>query len=322
MPIRNEAKFITRSLGAVLSQSYPKQRMEVIIADGLSSDNTIDIIREMHTDVLVIIIDNTGIKQASGLNLAIQRATGDVIVRVDGHTIVAPDYIEECVRALEETGAANVGGPMKPIGETLMGRAIASAGKSPFAVPTPFHISDKPQFTDTVYMGAWRRKTFEQIGFYNTEMPSNEDYELNHRIIKRGGKIYLTPRIKSEYFGRQTLGSLARQYFNYGIGKVRMLSLYPESLKLRQVVAPTFVLYLVIGSVLSWLHPLLLAVWGAGVLAYMTLNLFFAFRQSVADHTSLWRISFAFLTIHLSWGTGFLVALGKNLYRSLTNLRS
>lgn len=315
MPVRNEAKFIKRSLGAVLHQTYPHERIEVIIADGQSTDNTREIIRQISTDVRVIIIDNPRIRQAPGLNLAIQHAGGSIIVRVDGHTIIAPDYVQECVRALKETGAANVGGPMVPVGDTLMGKAIASAGRSPFAVPTAFHVSDKAQFTDTVYMGAWMRQIFEQVGLYNEEMLTNEDYELNHRIVKHGSKIYLTPHIKSLYYGRQTLSALARQYFHYGVGKTHTLSLHPESLKPRHLVAPLFVLFIVIGGALSWLHPLLAMGWAAGMLSYATLNLLFTFRQAVKDSASMWRISVAFLTIHLTWGSGFLYGVGSKAVR-------
>lgn len=314
MPIRNEARFIKRSLGAVLSQSYPKERIEVIIADGLSTDNTREIIRQMPTEIPVTIIENPLIKQAPGLNLAIQHAKGEIIVRVDGHTIIASDYVQECVRALTETQAANVGGPMRPIGDTVMGKAIASAGKSPFAVPTAFHVSDKAQFTDTVYMGAWRQEIFTHVGLFNEDMIPNEDYELNYRIIKQGGQIYLTPRIRSEYFGRQTLPALARQYFSYGIGKVRTLMLHPASLKLRHLVAPLFVLFTVGGSALIWLHPLISALWVTVMLLYATLNLAFAIRQAAIDRVSVWRVSLAFLTIHFAWGSGFLFGLGQNLY--------
>jgi succinoglycan biosynthesis protein ExoA len=198
MPIRNEALFIRRSLGAVLVQDYPSDRLEILIADGMSDDGTVDIIRTLSVADRVRIIPNPGKRQAEGLNLAIEQAKGEIIVRVDGHTIIASNYVRECVQVLKETGASNVGGAMDPIGITLMGKTIAAAGKSSFSVPTAFHVSDKPQITDTVYLGAWWREIFDTVGLYNTSVTPNEDYELNYRIRQAGGTIYLTPRIQSQ----------------------------------------------------------------------------------------------------------------------------
>ena len=315
MPIRNEALFITRSLGAVLAQDYPTDKLEILIADGMSDDETLDIIRGLSGAERVRIIANPGKRQAEGLNAAIPQAKGDVIVRVDGHTIIAPNYVRECVQALTETGASNVGGMMDPVGITPVGKAIAAAGKSAFSVPTSFHVSDKPQLTDTVYMGAWKREIFNRVGLYNESTTPNEDYELNYRIRQSGGKIYLTPRIRSQYFGRQTLRALARQYFKYGIGKTQTLRIHPKSVRLRHLVAPAFVLWVVSGIVLA-LHPVLQIIWIIGILAYLVLNGLFSFRLAQRFGLSLiGYLPLIFLTIHLAWGVGFWVGLGKMLVK-------
>jgi glycosyltransferase involved in cell wall biosynthesis len=313
MPIRNEAAFIERSLGAVLAQDYPPDKLDVLVADGMSDDGTPDIIRAMPGAERVTIIPNPGRRQAEGLNAAIPLATGEVIVRVDGHTIIAADYVRECVRALVETGAYNVGGAMDPVGITPMGKAIAAAGKSPFAVPTAFHVSGQAQYTDTVYMGAWQRGVFDLVGLYDVTTTPNEDYELNYRTRKAGGKIYLTPRIRSQYFGRQTLGALARQYYKYGIGKIQTLSIHPESVRPRQLVAPAFVAGLLVGGVLALLHPVFLALLLLGIGAYAALNLLFSLRQARGDVGLLWRLPIIFTTIHLAWGAGFWVGLWRVL---------
>lgn len=314
MPIRNEAQFITCSLGAVLAQDYPAEKLEVLVTDGMSTDGTLDIIREMAGAERVRVVPNAKLKQASGLNLAIPQARGTVVIRVDGHTIIALDYVRECVRALAETGAANVGGPMDPVGTTPMGKAIAAAGKSAFAVPTSFHVSDQAQFTDTVYMGAWPKTIFEQVGLYNEIATTNEDYELNYRIRMAGGKIYLSPRIRSQYFGRQTLRALARQYFSYGVGKVEVLQRHPKSLKPRHVVAPAFVLGATAGAVLALVHPVFLALWILGLGAYAALNVLFSVKVArQAGMGLLGRLPLVFLTIHLVWGVGFWVAAGRTL---------
>ncbi|MCC6805186.1 MAG: glycosyltransferase family 2 protein, partial [Anaerolineae bacterium] len=280
MPIRNEEAFIARSLGAVLQQDYPAERIEVLIADGMSDDDTLAVIRSLPGAERVRVIANPDRLQAPGMNRAIQEARGEIIIRVDGHTVIAPDYVRQCVRALTETGADNVGGAMDPVGVTPMGKAIAAAGKSPFAVPTAFHVSQTAQFTDTVYMGAWRRDVFERVGLYDETFKINEDYELNYRIRKAGGKIYFTPDIRSQYFGRQTLDALARQYFRYGVGKTRTLRAHPASIKPRQLVAPLFVLGLVAGALLSLLSPVFTLLWLAGIALYGVVNAVFSLRAA------------------------------------------
>ena len=310
MPVRNEAAFIARSLGAVLAQDYPPDQLEVLIADGMSTDDTLSIIRAMPGSERVRIIPNPARKQAEGLNAAIPLARGEIIVRVDGHTIIAPDYVTACVSTLQHTGAANVGGAMDPVGITPVGKAIAAAGKSPFAVPTAFHVSDRAQYTDTVYMGAWRRELFETIGLYNPATTPNEDYELNVRIRQAGGRIYLSPAIRSQYYGRQTLAALARQYYAYGIGKTQTLRQHPRSVRPRHLIAPLFTAGLVIGGLLALLHPVLLALWLAGICAYVALNLLFSLRTARRIGLSAaWRLPLVFATIHLAWGAGFWAGL-------------
>jgi succinoglycan biosynthesis protein ExoA len=310
MPIRNEEAFIARSLGAVLAQDYPHELLEILVADGMSDDRTLDVLQSLNGAGRIRVISNARRIQAAGLNEAISQASGDIIIRVDGHTVIAPDYIRQCVNALQSTGAQNVGGPMDPVGITMMGKAIAAAGKSAFAVPSAFHISRQAQYTDTVYLGAWPRQVFEQVGLYSEDVGVNEDYELNYRIRKAGGKIYFSPAIRSQYFGRQTIGALARQYFRYGRSKVKMLRIHPESLRLRQAVAPVLVAGIIAGVPLAIFSPLLLSLWLLGLLAYAALTVFFSFQVAMrTDCRLFWRMPIIYVTIHVSWGTGFWLEL-------------
>jgi GT2 family glycosyltransferase len=194
-----------------------------------------------------------------------------------------------------------------------MGRAIAAAGKSPFAVPTAFHVSTQAQDTDTVYLGAWRRELFDRIGLFNPRVNINEDYEFNVRIRKAGGRVHLSPAIQSQYFGRQTLRALARQYFRYGLVKVRTLKEHPRSLRLRHLVAPLFVAGLLIGAVLALLHPVFFALWLSGIGLYALANITASAAAARGDLNLLWRLPVIFLTIHLSWGTGFWVGIVHSL---------
>ena len=305
MPVRNEAAFIERSLGAVLAQDYPADRMEILVADGRSDDDTLAVIRRIDTDQRVRILDNPDIIQAAGLNRMIEQARGEYLIRVDGHTIIAPNYVRECVRLLQETGAANVGGPMNPVGETHTGRAIAAATRSPFAVPSAFHVSSRAQFTDTVYMGAWPRQVLIELGGYKN-LRANEDYELNVRIRQRGGRIYFSPTLQSLYYGRQTLPALWKQYYLYGRSKVKTLRLHPRSLRPRQIAAPLFVAGLVLGPIVSLFVPPLSFLYLASVGVYMLINVFFSARQAQKHGWELFPLlPVVFLTIHIAWGAGF-----------------
>ena len=306
MPIRNEEAFIARSLGAVLAQDYPADRLDVLIADAMSDDQTAAVIHSLPGVERVQIIPNPRRIQAAGLNVAIPQARGNIIIRVDGHTVIAPDYVRQCVRALQTTGALNVGGPMDPVGITPTGKAIAVAGKSSFAVPSAFHISERTQYTDTVYLGAWPRQVFDQVGVYNEHVGVNEDYELNYRIRKAGGEIYFSPDIRSQYFGRQTLRALVRQYFRYGRSKMMVLRDHPASVRWRHLVAPAFVAGLVGGIFLSLLLPVLWKLWAGGLMLYILLSIFFSARLAARNGWSLfWRLPLVFFAIHFAWGTGF-----------------
>ncbi len=227
-------------------------------------------------------------------------------MRVDGHTIIAPDYVRQCVRALAESGAVNVGGRMEPQGATPMGHAIAAAGVSRFAVPTAFHTSATPQYTDTVYLGAWPREALLAVGGFDERLRVNEDYELNYRLRLAGGRIYLSPAIRSTYYGRQTLGALARQYVAYGQGRATTLKLHPGSLKPRQLVAPTFVAALLIGGALATVNTAARVAWLALLVVYALASL--AASVQVARHAGwrlLPRLPLVFATMHIAWGLGF-----------------
>lgn len=318
MPVRDEERFIAHSLSAVLAQDYPQDAMEVVIADGESEDRTIDIIRSLPASCPVHIVRNSGRSQASGLNVAVAHARGDIIVRVDGHTIIAPDYVRQCVAALEATGADAVGGCIHPVGTKLVERAIASAMKSPFAVPSAYHVSTRDQYTDQVYLGAWRRDIFGRVGMFDERYLANEDYEFHYRIREGGGKVFLAQAIRSQYHGRQTVRALARQFFTYGRSKPRTLMSHPRSMRPRHLVAPTFVGALVVLPLLALLlfflpvaGSLAWAFAGGALIAllglYALCSLLFSFRAARRAHDPqlLGVLPMIFATVHFAWGVGF-----------------
>jgi succinoglycan biosynthesis protein ExoA len=313
MPIRNEAGFICRSLGAVLAQEYPADRMEVLVVDGMSTDRTPAIIQQLiaeHPRFLVRLLQNPGKIVPTGINLGIRQANGEVIVRVDGHTVIALDYVRQCVLALDRTGADNVGGRMNAVGATRFGQAVALATSSPFGVGgARFHYSDQEEWTDTAYMGAWPRRVFEKIGLFDERLVRNQDDEFSYRLRAAGGKILLSPQIKSEYTVRSSPWSLWKQYFQYGFWKVLVLQKHASQMRPRQFVPPVFALALS-GSLLLFLMG-----WGWWLLA-LVLGSHLAANLGASVYTSArhgWRYLFllplTFAILHLSYGFGFLVGL-------------
>jgi len=312
MAVRNEGAFIERSLGAVLAQDYPSDRMEVVVADGRSDDRTRDRVRDMSaTHPNLKLIDNPQKIVAPGLNLALRESRGELIVRVDGHTVIAADYVRNCVNALNSTDAENVGGRMTPVSNSLFGSAVAAATCSRFGVGgARFHYSQKREFVDTVYLGAWRRDLFDRIGGFDEEMVRNQDDEFNYRLRAHGGKILLDPAIRSEYHNRARPGALWRQYFQYGYWKVRVLQKHPRQMKPRQFVPPvaviTFVLILVLAALIkgAWLAA------AAIVAAYLLANILASLRAATRSSMRvLPLLPFTFAVIHFAYGVGFLFGL-------------
>ena len=318
LAVRNERAYIASCLTAVLAQDYPAEACEIIVADGASDDGTPEIIRSRPGAAeRVTIITNPQRIQAAGLNAAIRQAQGDIIVRVDGHTIIAPDYVRCCVALLAETGAATVGGRMLCIGVTPMGKAIAAAGQSVFAVPTAFHVSDRAQFTDTVYMGAWAQSTLERVGGFDEQLLANEDYELNYRIRRAGGRIYLAPALVSSYYCRQKLGALAQQYFRYGVGKAQMLTKHPAALRWRQLVPPIFLLALIVLGALSPVNQVPRVLLITMLVAYAALAVVFsATAAAKSSRMLLLRVPLVYTTMHISWGAGFWAGLMREMMRA------
>lgn len=306
MPVRNESAFIARSLGAVVEQDYPRDRLEILVVDGRSTDDTVAIVRAMserHAGIRVL--DNPQLVQSAALNLGIRAARGEIVVRIDGHAFVAADYVSRCVELLGSGRADNVGGRMRPEAPGVVGRAIALATSSRFGLGnSKFHYSDEEQYVDTVYLGAYRREVLERIGLYDESIDVNEDYELNYRLRRAGGRILLSPRIRSTYRPRDSLRTLGAQYLRYGRWKGRILREHPGSLVPRQVVPPLFVAALVVAGLVSLVWPPALAALLAGVGAYAIGCVAAAIVVVRGEWRLLPAAAAAFPTLHLTWGAG------------------
>lgn len=308
VPIYNEQHYITRCLNAIQQQDYPADQIEILVSDGQSSDNSRALVLALATaDPRIRLIDNPQRLQTFGLNTGIEAAHGQIVVRVDGHVFIAPDYVRNCVsllRGKNDEQVANVGGLMTPQGETPFGRAIAAATQSPFGIPTAFHHSHRPQFVDTVYLGAWPRVLFDQIGYFNPALAANEDYEFNYRIRLAGGRIYLSPTIRSVYFCRSSMGGLWRQYQRYGRQKIQMLRRYPQSLKVRQLIAPLFSAALFGLPLLTLFNRWFGVLWLLMLIAYGLVGSAAA-AKAPRERIDSGRVLLAFALMHVAWGIGF-----------------
>ncbi len=314
VPIRNEEDHIAGCLRALVGQSYPAQRYEVIVLDGMSDDQTRRIVQDFceYHPHLIQMVDNPQKIVPVALNIGLRVARGEVILRVDGHAEIAPDYLEKCVRHLREPGVACVGGYIESVNETYLGKAIALAMSSPFGVGNArFRTSGRPGLVDTLAFGAYRREVFQTVGEFDEELVRCQDDEFNYRLRKTGGKIFFTPEIRSTYYPRASLKKLWRQYFGYGFWKIRVLQKHLPMMQPRQFVPPLFVAALLFSLLLGGMGvPLggvvLAAVAGSYALANLGASCYLAAQKGGRYLPALPLI---FAILHISYGSGFLLGL-------------
>jgi GT2 family glycosyltransferase len=315
IPVRNEASSIADCLRAVQAQDYPAGRLEVFVVDGGSLDGSREIVeRTVGGDDRFLRLENPGGLVPAALNLGLRAAHGEVFLLIDAHTIVAPDYVRRCVERLRASGAENVGGPMSPQGASPLGDGIAAAMHCRFGVgPARFRYAREVEEVDTVYLGAFPRALFDRIGEFSTAMVRNQDYEMNYRIRRAGGRILVDPAIRSTYLVRPDLPSLWRQFGSYGYWKAQMLRRHPRSLRPRQLAAPAFVAALVaaaLATLAGFLWPQLPAAcrWAFPVVAGLYVATSLGVAAAVAVRRGLRtavRLPAVFATMHLAWGGGF-----------------
>ena len=315
MPVRNEADFIERSLGAVLAQDYPSGRLEILVVDGMSRDGTREMVArlaERSRRFPVVILDNPDHIVSPALNKGLERAKGEIIIRVDGHCEIPPDYVRRCVAALEKTGADCVGGILVTVGQTRLASAIALAQSSFFGVGgVSFRMTGvKARFVDTVAFGAYRREVFRRIGDFDEELVRNQDDEFNLRLIQSGGKIWLDPSIRTVYYSRATLRSLWRQYFQYGFYKVRVIQKRGKVPSWRHLVPAAFVAALAVSLGLALVTRR--ACWGFMVIVlYAAASLAAGLWTARRNWRTLPLLPAVFATLHVAYGLGFLWGLWR-----------
>jgi glycosyltransferase involved in cell wall biosynthesis len=321
IPCRNEVGHIGPCLDSILTSDYPQDRLEVVIADGMSDDGTREIIRRyVSAHSRITMIDNPKRITPCAMNLAIQAARGEVIIRMDAHAIFPADYLSRLVAAQQETGAENVGTVVVtlPADDTPVAAAIATGLSHPLGVGNShFRVGTKVRkWVNHVPFGCWRRELFDRIGFFDEELVRDQDVEFNARLLNHGGRILLLPDMASGYHARRTMRQLARMMYQYGYFKPLVARKAGRILTVRQLVPSLFVLG-VSGSLglTPWWDAAGLAL-GVILLAYSVLigvAVLRAFRPLGARGAL--ALAGVFPTMHVSYGIGYLRGIRDHMLR-------
>jgi glycosyltransferase involved in cell wall biosynthesis len=317
IPMRNEAAHIAACLESLAEQDVPAERFEVIVADGESTDGSAEIVAAWalrHPNVRVMA--NARQTTPFGLNEGIRRSRGDVVIILGAHATVARDFIRENLAALAASGADAVGGPMDAVGKDAFASAVASAIASRFGVGSiAFRQANREGFVDTAAFAAYRREVFEQVGLFDEELVRDQDDEFNYRLRARGGRIFLTPRIRSRYVARSSAARLWRQYFDYGFWKVRVLQKHPRTMQPRHFVPASSIaagaalaVYGLFDRRLLWAAPVLAAIYVACVIAA-------SLRTASNSGERATPLFLIFPILHFGYGLGFLLGLVRFLPR-------
>lgn len=319
-PIYNEEKYIARCIESIMEQDYPKSDMEVLFVDGMSTDHTRAIIEEyLPRCPYLRVIDNPQRIVPYAMNAGIKAAKGDVIIRLDAHALYPSNYFSELVRKLYELNADNVGAVCRtlPANDTPKCKAIASALSSAFGMGNSyFRIGAKEiKQVDTVPFGCYRKDVFDRIGLYDNDLVRNQDDELNARLIKHGGKIYLIPYIVVDYFARDTIKKTGKMFYQYGLYKPLVNKKLGSPATIRQFFPLAFVLGLIFGLILSILIKYILISYVVVVTMYFLLALMFSLKSYSSISQVMWQIA-TYFTIHLNYGWGYLVGIYKILTKT------
>lgn len=312
IPIYNEEEVIRNCIVSVLNQSYPQELMELFLIDGCSTDNTIQIINkfaDIYPDFIKIII-NVEKTVPYAMNIGISKASGKFIIRLDAHAEYPVDYISKCVYYLTSTDADNVGGLWKTAGRGYIGEAIALLLSSRFGVGnSQYRVNGKSGYVDTVPFGAFRREVFETLGVFDVRLARNQDYEMNHRIRKNRGKIFLSADIHCTYYCRNTIKDIAMMGFSNGKWNIVTMFLCPGSMGIRHFIPLLFIVSIIGLSLLSFIHPIFQWVFLSELLLYFILDLFFSIHQSLKSSKYFPILFILYPLFHLSYGFGSLINL-------------
>lgn len=312
MPVLNEQMHLAESVAAITAQDYPGE-LQIALALGPSTDDTDAVASALRAmDPRIILVPNPTGKTPAGLNAALAATDSPIVVRVDGHALLPPDYVRIAVEVLNRTGADNVGGVMAAQGTTDFERAVACAMRSRLGVgAAAFHTGGQEGPALTVYLGAFKREALERVGGYDEAYVRAQDWEMNHRIRQSGGQVWFTPGMQVTYRPRASVKALAKQYLHYGRWRREIMRQHPETVSVRYLAAPTAVVAIGVGVSLAgvvvltrrryaWLGLLPAVGYAAGVALG---GLAISTQESAPVRA---RVPIALATMHMSWGVGFL----------------
>lgn len=310
IPVYNEAQFIEQTIVSIANQTYEKSKIEVIVVDGMSTDGTLEILTRLkeELDIEIKIEKNKKRIAPCAMNIGINKSLGDVIVRIDGHSYMDKNFLKEATRYIKEKNIECVGGPIYTLNNSFVGEAISIAMSCPFGVGNAkFRYSNEEVYVDTLAFGAYKKEVFNQIGLFDEELVRNQDDEFNLRLTRSGGKILLTPNIKSFYYSRSSLKKLWKQYYQYGYWKVRVIQKHKIPSSMRQLVPAIFVTALAVFGIFSIFSVIAVKILTAIVLLYFTIGFIYSFLSCrLKNKRFIAIIPFIFLILHLSYGIGFL----------------
>jgi succinoglycan biosynthesis protein ExoA len=310
MPVLNEETHLRTAVSSIFQQKgIEKSQIEVILAVGPSTDNTKQVAQALKLEYPVTIVENPTGKTPAGLNLAIRAAKNQVIVRVDAHSQLNPEYTSLALQILNETGAANVGGVMKAVGESPFQQAVAWAYGSRFGLGGgAYHVGGEAGPSDSVYLGVFRKEILEKLGGFDEKMIRGQDWELNLRIRESGEMVWFDPRLEVTYYPRSSLKKLARQFFDTGAWRAQLTKAHINRANLRYFAPPVLVLVTIAGllgtitGVLGTLGLIPLIGYLTGVLLISISSLSLGLKAKLA-------LLVALPAMHFSWGSGFIAGM-------------
>lgn len=318
-PIYNEEKYIAKCLDSIIEQDYPKEDMELLLIDGMSTDRTRDVIAGYQKKYSWIkVLDNPKRIAPCAMNVGIKASSGEIIIRLDAHVLYPSNYFSVLVNKLQELPEAeNVGAICNtlPVNETIEAQSIAAVLSSSFGMGNSYFRvgASEVMEVDTVPFGCFHRSIFDKIGFYDEELVRNQDDELNARIIQSGGKIYLIPDLKCEYFARDTAKKVFKMFYQYGVFKPLVNKKLGSPATVRQFFPLLFVLGLLIGPVVCAFIPVLWYAYFSVIFLWLLLATYF----SCKDSKQLKRIlvqDWIYFVVHFGYGWGYIVGIYKILF--------
>lgn len=321
MPLYNEEKYIRNCIQSLLKQNYPLEDMEWILVDGCSTDSTKEILKEFQDEYpnLIKIFDNPNKTVPYAMNIGIEHAMGKYIIRLDAHADYKVDYISKCVYYLNTTDADNVGGIAETKSHGFVGNAIAMMLSSKFGVGnSQFRTNGCSGYVDTVPFGAFRREVFEKWGGYDERLTRNQDNEMNYRIRKNGGKIYLSDEIRFSYYCRDSIKGISDMAVKNGMWNIITMKLCPGAMGIRHFIPFAFLMSIIILPILSIFQPKMLYLFVAEMVLYFVLDAVFAFKATKKFRYAV-MVFILFPIFHLTYGFGSLKGLLKLLDKEYRN---